>query len=49
MTIGSLNHVLRTGYQRQRIAAALELAIHQPGIPLFETRAPGFVQQKLLQ
>ena len=48
MSIGSLNHVLRTGFQRQRIAAALELAIHQPGTPLFETRAPGFVQQRLL-
>jgi uncharacterized protein (TIGR02270 family) len=48
MSIGSLNRVLRNGYQRQRIAAALELAIHQPGTPLFETRAPGFVQQHLL-
>jgi len=48
MSIGSLNRVLRTGFQRQRIAAALELAIHQPGTPLFETRAPGFVQQRLL-
>ena len=43
-----LKGVLKTGYQRQRIAAALELAIHQPGTPLFETRAPGFVQQRLL-
>ena len=48
MSIGSLNHVLRTGFQRQRTAAAVELAIHQPGIPLFETRAPGFRQQQLL-
>jgi len=48
MSIGSLNHVLRTGFQRQRKAAALELAIHQPGTPLFETRTPGFVQQKIL-
>jgi len=48
MTIGSLNRVLRTGFQRQRIAAAMELAIHQPGKPLFNNSAPGFVQQRLL-
>jgi uncharacterized protein (TIGR02270 family) len=48
MSIGSLNRILRNGYQRQRMAAALELAIHQPDTPLFETRAPGFVQQRLL-
>lgn len=41
-------HVLRTGTQRQRAAAAVELALIHPGMPLFETRAPGFVQQKLL-
>jgi uncharacterized protein (TIGR02270 family) len=44
-----LNEVLRTGYQRQRAAAALELAIAQPGKPLFEVRAPGFRQQQLLK
>ena len=49
MTIETLNQVLRTGYQRQRNAAALELAIRQPGKPLFETRAPGFRQQALLR
>jgi uncharacterized protein (TIGR02270 family) len=43
-----LGQVLRDGYQRQRAAAALELAIRQPGRPLFEVRAPGFRQQKLL-
>lgn len=43
-----LQQVLRTGYQRQRAAAALELAILQPGMPLFEVRAPGFRQQKIL-
>ncbi len=48
MTIESLNEVLRTGYQRQRAAAAIELAIRQPGQPLFEVRAPGFRQQQLL-
>jgi len=41
-------HVLRTGYQRQRAAAALELAIMNPGTPLFNVCAPGFRQQKLL-
>jgi hypothetical protein len=40
--------VLRKGFQRQRIAAALELALLQPEQPLFETRAPGFRQQRLL-
>lgn len=40
--------VLSTGFQRQRNAAALELALLEPGKPLFETRAPGFRQQKLL-
>ena len=48
MSIESLHRVLRTGFQRQRIATALELALHQPGTPLFETRAPGFRQQELL-
>ena len=40
--------VLRTGRQRQRAAAALELAIRQPGQPLFNVAAPGFRQQRLL-
>jgi uncharacterized protein (TIGR02270 family) len=40
--------VLETGMQRQRIAAALELALMQPDAPLFETRAPGRRQQALL-
>ena len=44
MTIESLNEVLRTGRQRQRAAAAIELAMRQPGTPLFEVRAPGFRQ-----
>lgn len=37
--------VLAGGFQRQRISAALELALIEPGRPLFETRAPGFRQQ----
>jgi uncharacterized protein (TIGR02270 family) len=44
-----LQQVLRVGRQRQRAAAALELAIRQPGQPLFEVRAPGFLQQQLLR
>lgn len=41
-------HVLRYGYQRQRAAAAIELAMMRPGEPLFEVRAPGFRQQQIL-
>jgi uncharacterized protein (TIGR02270 family) len=43
-----LQEALRKGFQRQRAAAALELAILQPGQPLFEVRAPGFRQQQIL-
>ena len=48
MAIESLTVALRTGKQRQRRAAALELAIRQPGTALFNTSAPGFRQQALL-
>jgi uncharacterized protein (TIGR02270 family) len=44
MTPESLREVLKNGYQRQRAAAALELAIREPGKPLYEVRAPGFRQ-----
>ena len=44
MTPDSLRDVLKNGYQRQRAAAALELAIREPGKPLYEVRAPGFRQ-----
>lgn len=44
----TLNEVLRTGRQRQRAAAALELVLREPGPPLFETRARGDRQQRLL-
>jgi uncharacterized protein (TIGR02270 family) len=44
----SLFEVLCQGRQRQRAAAALERAIRQKGSPLFEVRAPGFRQQKIL-
>jgi uncharacterized protein (TIGR02270 family) len=43
-----LEDVLRHGYQRQRAAAALELAIRRPGTPLFEVRAAGFRQKDWL-
>ena len=48
ITIDCLQNVLRNGRQRYRTAAALELAIRQPGTPLFEVRAPGFRQQEML-
>jgi uncharacterized protein (TIGR02270 family) len=43
-----LQHVLRHGFQRQRASAAIELAMLEPGQPLFEIRAPGFRQQQVL-
>ena len=48
MTPDWLNTVLRDGRQRQRAAAAMELAMRQPGQPLFNVAAPGFRQQQLL-
>jgi uncharacterized protein (TIGR02270 family) len=48
MTADNLRQVLRTGIQRQRAAAAIELAMLHPGQPLVEVRAPGYRQQKLL-
>jgi uncharacterized protein (TIGR02270 family) len=40
--------VLKRGFQRQRIAAALYLSLLNPGTPLFEWRAPAWRQQRLL-
>jgi uncharacterized protein (TIGR02270 family) len=48
ITPESLAEILRTGGQRQRAAAALELAIHSRG-PLFEVRARGHLQQQRLK
>jgi uncharacterized protein (TIGR02270 family) len=48
MTIDWLKTVLRDGRQPHRAAAALELAIRQPGTPLFNVKAPGFRQIELL-
>lgn len=41
-------HVLKTGYQRQRILAANYLCLLDPGTPLFNTSAPAWRQQRLL-
>ncbi len=41
-------HVLVNGYQRQRAAAALELALIQTRMPLFAIHAPATEQQNLL-
>jgi uncharacterized protein (TIGR02270 family) len=48
ITPESLHQVLREGRQRERAAAALELVLRQRGSKIFEVRAPGFRQQKLL-
>ncbi len=40
--------VLKTGFQRQRIAAAQYLSLLTPGTPLFNTAAPAWRQQRLL-
>lgn len=45
LTPEDLTRVLVAGYQRQRIAAAIELAILSPKDGLFEVRAPGFRQR----
>ena len=41
--------VLSTGFQRQRRAAALELALMRADRPLFECRAPASRQQAVLK
>ena len=48
ISVESLGKTLVDGNQRQRAAAALELAILQPGKPLFNVCAPGFRQQHWL-
>ncbi len=49
ITVEHCQQVLNTGFQRQRRAAALELALLQKDEPLFNTSAPGFRQQQLLR
>ena len=46
ITADSLRLALRNGFQRQRAAAAVELAILKPGNPLFEVRARGSGNKK---
>ncbi len=46
---GNLRNILRSGRQRQRAAAALELVILEPDQPLFEVRAPGLRQMEVLR
>jgi uncharacterized protein (TIGR02270 family) len=40
--------VLKQGYQRQRILAAHDLSLLEPGTPLFNTSAPAWRQQRWL-
>ena len=40
--------VLKNGYQRQRMAAAIYLCLLKPGTPLFNCAAPAWRQQRLL-
>ena len=44
-----IKHILREGNQRQRAAAALELAIRRPGQPLFDIPARASQQYDLLE
>lgn len=44
----TLRRVLHDGYQRQRAAAALEQAVLLPHQPLFNVKAPGRRQKKML-
>ena len=44
ITAESAREALQTGRQRHRAAAALELALMDPGKPLVEVRAPGYRQ-----
>jgi uncharacterized protein (TIGR02270 family) len=48
ITPASIVDALKTGGQRQRAAAALELALASAGRHLFEVRAPGHRQQQAL-
>ena len=48
ITVPWCRQVLREGRQRHRAAAALEIALSEPGQPLFNVAAPGFRQQQVL-
>ncbi len=47
-SVAHCHAVLGSGFQRQRIAAALHLRLLAPGRPLFNTAAPAWRQQRLL-
>jgi uncharacterized protein (TIGR02270 family) len=49
ISVESAKQTLTDGKQRQRAAAAIELAIRQPSEPLFEVRARGSWQQERLK
>ncbi len=49
LSVAQCQAVLCSGYQRQRVIAALHLALLQPGSILFPTRVPAWRQQRLLQ
>jgi uncharacterized protein (TIGR02270 family) len=49
ISVEHCQQVLNTGFQRQRLAAALELALLRKDEPLFNTSAPGLRQQQLLR
>lgn len=40
--------ILRNGFQRQRMAAAVYLCLMKPGVPLFNTAAPAWRQRRWL-
>lgn len=42
-------HVLKEGFQRQRVLASRHLSLLQPGTPLFPTSAPAWRQQRMLE
>jgi uncharacterized protein (TIGR02270 family) len=48
ISVEHCGNILFEGFQRQRIAAALHLALLQPGTALFECRAPAWRQQQQL-
>lgn len=48
ISVPHCRHILREGFQRQRIAAALYLSLLQPGTHLFPTSAPAWRQQRWL-
>lgn len=48
VSVSHCQKILREGFQRQRIAAALYLSLLQPGKPLFNTSAPAWRQQRWL-